>query len=69
MYKIVQKNKNSVFPQNELCANALLVAVGLPCVEANNTVALLDGPLPSVNHRSRADIWYSFTPETQGILF
>ncbi|MBK9042934.1 MAG: T9SS type A sorting domain-containing protein [Saprospiraceae bacterium] len=64
--KIVQKNKNSVFPQNELCANALLVAVGLPCVEANNTVALLDGPLPSVNHRSRADIWYSFTPETQG---
>jgi hypothetical protein len=64
--KIEQKNKNFMQPQNELCANALPVSVGIPCVEANNSVALLDGPLPSENLRSRADIWYSFTPENDG---
>lgn len=51
---------------SELCTIATPIQANRDCIRSNNTNTSLDGPLPKSNPRSRADIWFSFTPEETG---
>ncbi|MBK8699077.1 MAG: hypothetical protein IPN29_05845 [Saprospiraceae bacterium] len=53
-------------PPTDLCQTAKPLFAGQPCTATFNLRADMNGPLPAKNNRSRADVWYSFTPETQG---
>ncbi|MFZ1704197.1 MAG: T9SS type A sorting domain-containing protein [Saprospiraceae bacterium] len=63
---IQKKDDISVVPQNEWCDISTPLTVNVECIQATNIIAQLDGPLPSKNLRSRADIWFSFKPEKSG---
>jgi hypothetical protein len=55
-------------PANDLCAWALPLEIDGDCVEATNLNATFEGPQPSRNDKSKADIWFSFTPATDDPL-
>lgn len=48
-------------PANDQCNNATNLTVNGPCVSGNNRNAENPTPLPSLNERARADVWYQFT--------
>jgi Secretion system C-terminal sorting domain/SprB repeat len=50
-------------PDSDLCLEAKPILKNQPCVNAQNKLADFDGPIPTKNIRSRADIWYAFTPQ------
>lgn len=64
--QIKRENDPSIPPVNELCNQAIRLIEDEECVSAKNLSASLNGPLPQKNHRSRADVWFSFTPKTSG---
>ena len=54
-------------PQSEsydFCNGALAIQLDSPCVEAHNRLAGMDGPLPTLNLKSKADIWFKYTHQT-----
>lgn len=53
-------------PSNDLCLQSIPLQTNISCSIGQNIVATLDGPLPSLNKRSRADVWFSFIPEADG---
>jgi hypothetical protein len=52
-------------PDSDLCLEAIPILKNQPCVNAQNKLADFDGPTPTKNIRSRADIWYAFTPQDE----
>lgn len=48
-------------PLHDLCDQKVKVLVNGPCVQGINRNALTENRLPSLNQRSRADVWYEFT--------
>lgn len=64
--QIKRENDAAVTPANELCDQAIPLIPDEACILSKNVSAALDGPMPVKNHRSRADVWFSFTPETSG---
>ncbi len=51
-------------PLNDDCVNAIALQMDNPCVLGTNLNATFSGPEPSLNLKSRADIWYTFIPTT-----
>ena len=51
-------------PVNDLCQNAIQLTVGGGCQVGSNENATFSQPAPSLNQKSRADIWYRFTATT-----
>lgn len=51
-------------PVNDLCTTAIPLLQDSICLEGNNYDATFDGPQPSRNLKSRADIWYAFQATT-----
>jgi Secretion system C-terminal sorting domain/SprB repeat len=47
-------------PPNDLCNNAIPLTVNGNCVASYNYNATITTPIPSLNERARADIWYKF---------
>lgn len=47
-------------PAHDLCNDKIVVLVNGTCVQASNLNARTETTLPSLNLRSRADVWYSF---------
>ena len=62
--QIESVNAYPTTPENDLCQNAIALSIGASCHEGNNLHAEFSGPVPSLNERSRADIWYTFTATT-----
>ncbi len=54
-------NVNS--PDSDQCLKAIPISKAQPCINASNKKADFDGPLPTQNLRSRADIWYVYSPQ------
>ncbi len=60
-FSLQQVNAFPAVPPNDICSNATNLVVDDPnCVEGSNLNAGFHGPEPSLNHKSRADIWYHF---------
>jgi len=53
-------------PNNDLCADAIAIGVGAACTAGNNYYADADGPVPSLNNRSRNSVWYTFDAPASG---
>lgn len=53
-------------PTNDLCSNAVPLTIDANCTEGHNYYATFDGPIPSLNNRSDASIWYSFMAPNSG---
>ena len=51
-------------PANDDCAQALPLEIDADCTSADNYHANFEGPVPSRNNKSQADIWFRFTPES-----
>ncbi len=47
-------------PVNDVCSAAIPLTLGSTCTTGNNRHASFEGPAPSLNLKSRADIWYTF---------
>ena len=47
-------------PENDNCANSIPIEIDANCVEGNNFNASFTGPAPSLNNKSKADVWYHF---------
>lgn len=61
-FSISKKTPN--LPANDLCTASKLVTINTPCLQEVNKQATFDQPTPSLNERSRADVWYQFTPNS-----
>lgn len=48
-------------PSNEVCSRARQITINQPCFQQSNLDAINPDILPSINGRSRADVWFSFT--------
>jgi hypothetical protein len=48
-------------PDNDDCINSIALSIDDSCIEGNNFNASFEGPIPSLNDKSKADIWYQFT--------
>ncbi len=57
---------NPVPADNDLCANATEIIVGGGCVQGQNILANFDGPNPSCEIFSEANIWYQFIAPSSG---
>lgn len=55
-------------PPNDLCAAARTIAVNSSCLQEVNLQATFEQATPSLNIRSRADIWYQFTATSSKAL-
>ncbi|MBK8547799.1 MAG: hypothetical protein IPL63_10580 [Saprospiraceae bacterium] len=63
----VSKKSDMILPPSgDVCDAAIPVVANADCIVSKNIKANLDGPLPKTNQRSRADVWFSFTPQTDG---
>lgn len=51
-------------PQEDFCLSAVPLTLGNNCENIDNINAGTEGVLPTVNLRSRADVWYSFVPDS-----
>lgn len=48
-------------PSNEVCSSARQITINQACIQQTNQDAINPDVLPSINGRSRADVWFSFT--------
>lgn len=62
--QIISLEELPATPGNDQCFNAEQIIIGSPCLTGNNRNANFDGPMPSRNSKSKADIWYRFTTNT-----
>ncbi len=51
-------------PANDHCANSIPVLINSNCTIQQNISADFTNPVPSLNNKSRADVWYSFKATT-----
>ncbi|MEZ5058653.1 MAG: T9SS type A sorting domain-containing protein [Saprospiraceae bacterium] len=58
--KIEQANAYPDRPMNDPCQDPITLAIGDNCNQSMNLHAAFDQPVPSLNGRSRADVWYQF---------
>ncbi len=66
---IAISKEDPVYPSHDLCANSIPVVVNVPCTKASNIIADFSNPIPSLNNKSRADVWYNFKPtSTQDLI-
>ena len=56
----LQKIAGPTIINNDLCEQKQIIEVGQTCTESTNIKAKTQGPEPSLNIRSRADVWFSF---------
>ena len=63
---IQQKNNLPSVTALEKCEGAETLIAGQPCVNIKNIGSEFPEIRPSDNLRSRADVWYKFTPESDG---
>ena len=57
-----KKATPKLIPVHDLCATKQTININGSCVKGTNSFAKTEGPAPSYNNRSKADIWYSFRP-------
>jgi hypothetical protein len=55
-------------PLNDLCTAAIPIEIEGECIPGSNIHASMHAPFPSRNLKSRASIWYAFTPESSNDL-
>lgn len=55
-------------PANDLCQNAIEIAVGGNCVPGTNTGATFGGQMPGCVPVSSGDVWFRFTAPASGIV-
>ena len=55
-------------PANDLCQHAFTLQIDGPCVDATNINAGFEGPQPSLNLKSKADIWFKFIATSDTLL-
>ncbi|MFN5237941.1 MAG: choice-of-anchor J domain-containing protein [Bacteroidota bacterium] len=55
-------------PVNDLCQNAVEIAVGGDCTQGTNIGATFDGQLPGCVPALSGDVWFSFTAPASGII-
>ncbi len=67
--QIMNRGNEANPPANEDCSNARQIEINQPCIQQNNQDALNPEVLPSINERSRADVWFRFTPANSNPLF
>jgi len=63
---VSRKSDTQLPPLGDVCAAAIPLIANTDCTISKNIKANLDGPTPKTNIRSRADLWFSFSPETSG---
>ncbi|MBK8966197.1 MAG: T9SS type A sorting domain-containing protein [Lewinellaceae bacterium] len=51
----------------DFCNQAQKIFTGAPCVEADNTTALFDGPAPDCSGRAGASLWFRWVADFSGI--
>ncbi|MDQ3141717.1 MAG: T9SS type A sorting domain-containing protein [Bacteroidota bacterium] len=62
---IHKKDKLPEVPLHDICDTKIKIQINDNCsITSNNKNAGTSGPTPSLNNRSRADVWYSFIPTT-----
>ncbi len=49
------------YPPHDLCTNSIPLSVGSNCTSGTNREALFEQSIPSLNQKSKADVWYRFT--------
>jgi hypothetical protein len=54
-------------PANDPCISAITIPLNEPCSQTINYNAETDQPTPSLNNRSRADIWFHFEAESEKV--
>jgi len=62
--RVSKKSKIQLPPLTDVCDAAIPLFANADCTISKNIAANQDGPLPKTNQRSRADVWFSFTPQT-----
>ncbi len=53
---------NPVYPTHDHCVNNIPLQINASCTSELNIAADFSTPVPSLNNKSRADVWYSFKP-------
>ncbi|MBK7428091.1 MAG: T9SS type A sorting domain-containing protein [Saprospiraceae bacterium] len=66
--KVMQLGTEATPPANEDCGNARQIEINQPCIVQTNLDALNPENFPSINERSRADVWFSFTALDESAL-
>lgn len=60
--------ENPIYPIPDFCSQSKLLSINNACLVDNNKQARFDNPEPSLNLRSRADVWYHFIPTSSNAL-
>ena len=55
-------------PTNDDCLNSIALTIDENCLVANNYNATFSGQMPSLNDKSKADVWFSFNSGQQSEL-
>ena len=63
---VTMKADTYLIPPGEKCHTAMVLQAEAECQITKNIKAKLDGPAPTTNQRSRADVWFVFTPSMDG---
>lgn len=54
------KKQDPVYPPHDLCESKKIITVNSNCISETNIAAEFNTPVPSLNDKSRADVWYTF---------
>ncbi|MEQ1744319.1 MAG: T9SS type A sorting domain-containing protein [Saprospiraceae bacterium] len=54
-------------PALDFCANAVAITTAAPCLPANNTNALFNGPTSTCADRSAGSLWFRWTADFTGV--
>lgn len=55
-------------PKHDHCSNSIVLQVNSNCLSEVNLTADFSAPVPSLNAKSRADVWYRFKPTSTQAL-
>ncbi len=58
--ELIQVDNYPTPPDNEDCGSAISLEIDGDCINGNNFNAYFDDPIPSLNNKSKADVWYTF---------
>ncbi len=62
--KINKISSNKAKPINDICSQVLTLTINQACITGKNINADISSTLPSINQKSRADVWFKFTPSS-----
>ncbi|MGB3229036.1 MAG: hypothetical protein WBB02_13775 [Saprospiraceae bacterium] len=54
------RKKEPLYPSHDICTNKKTITINSNCTSEENIFANFENPIPSLNDKSRADVWYSF---------